>query len=218
LVIGVAAPKGATISIMQPHGDGTTTVIYGGTHPAGDSMGRAVVAAAPANSPEIPDGSLTDEGTSAPGTPEAPQTAEAVEWSFSTDEEHYRDPEPTRAAILRHAIAEIEADGEDSTFWIGKNALFTADIEPSWVIEQLQEQAFDECGEWAETFLEDVTDAEEAELRGMINEWAKRVDRSNFWTVGSVEKFTIESAREELAAIDRAAQLDGGQEGSESNG
>jgi len=72
LVIGVAAPQGATISIMQPHADGTTTVIYGGTHPAGDSMGRAVVAAAPANSPEIPDGSLTDEGTSAPGTPEAP--------------------------------------------------------------------------------------------------------------------------------------------------
>lgn len=72
LVIGVAAPQGATISIMQPHADGTTTVIYGGTHPAGDSMGRAVVAAAPANSPEIPDGSLADEGTSAPGTPEAP--------------------------------------------------------------------------------------------------------------------------------------------------
>lgn len=72
LVIGVAAPQGATISIMQPHADGTTTVIYGGTHPAGDSIGRAVVAAAPANSPEIPDGSLTDEGTSAPGTPEAP--------------------------------------------------------------------------------------------------------------------------------------------------
>jgi len=61
LVIGVAAPQGATISIMQPHADGTTTVIYGGTHPAGDSMGRAVVAAAP----------------SALGTPEAPQTAAA---------------------------------------------------------------------------------------------------------------------------------------------
>jgi len=56
LVIGVAAPQGATISIMQPHADGTTTVIYGGTHPVGDSMGRAVVAAAP----------------SAPGAPEAP--------------------------------------------------------------------------------------------------------------------------------------------------
>jgi len=57
LVIGVAAPAGAIVSIMQPHADGTITAIYGGTHPAGDSMGRAVVAPAP----------------SAPGIPEAPQ-------------------------------------------------------------------------------------------------------------------------------------------------
>jgi len=84
LVIGVAAPQGATISILQPHADGTTTVIYGGTHPAGDSMGRAVVAAAHANSPEIPDGSLIDEGTSAPGTPEAPRPV-VMGIDYSTD-------------------------------------------------------------------------------------------------------------------------------------
>lgn len=140
--------------------------------------------------------------------PEAPKTVEADEWSFSTDEENYRDPEPTRAAIIQHALSEIvpdEDNPEATVFWIGKNSLFVPDIEASWVIEQLQEQAYDECGEWAETFLEDVTDAEELELKSMINDWAARVDRSNFWTVGSVEKFTIESAREELAAIENAA-------------
>ena len=85
LVIGVAAPQGATISILQPHADGTTTVIYGGTHPAGDSMGRAVVAAAPGNTPEF--GGIK---TSALGTPEAPSDQTRLDWLIENDAMVYR--------------------------------------------------------------------------------------------------------------------------------
>lgn len=42
LRIGVSATdQGATICIMQPHADGTITVVYTETHPLGDSLGRA---------------------------------------------------------------------------------------------------------------------------------------------------------------------------------
>ena len=40
--IGVSASgQGATICIMQPYADGSTTTIYSEMHPLGDSMGRA---------------------------------------------------------------------------------------------------------------------------------------------------------------------------------
>jgi len=38
LCIGVAAPKGATVSVIQRKPDGTSTVLHGATHPVGDSM------------------------------------------------------------------------------------------------------------------------------------------------------------------------------------
>lgn len=48
ITIGVAATEqGATICLMQPHVDGTATVIYSETHPIGDSLGRAALASAP---------------------------------------------------------------------------------------------------------------------------------------------------------------------------
>jgi len=48
ICIGVSTTgQEATICIMQPHNDGTTTVIYSQTHPLGDSMGRASLASAP---------------------------------------------------------------------------------------------------------------------------------------------------------------------------
>ncbi|MPT39033.1 MAG: hypothetical protein E2603_11140 [Achromobacter sp.] len=46
--IGVSATgQGATVCIMQPHADGSTTTIYSEMHPLGDSMGRAALAIAP---------------------------------------------------------------------------------------------------------------------------------------------------------------------------
>ena len=110
-------------------------------------------------------------------------------------------------AIIQFALSEIEESNEDATeFWIGRNVRFSPRASAIPIVESLQEQAYDECGEFADTYLEDVTKAEEAELEALVNEWANRVDRSNFWTVGAVEHFTIESARAELAALAAATQ------------
>jgi len=46
--IGVSVTaQGATVCLMQPHADGSATVIYSETHPIGDSAGRAALASAP---------------------------------------------------------------------------------------------------------------------------------------------------------------------------
>ena len=51
--IGVSASgQGATICIMQPYADGSTTTIYSEMHPLGDSMGRATWWAPSANAPK----------------------------------------------------------------------------------------------------------------------------------------------------------------------
>lgn len=61
ICIGVSATgQGATICIMQPHADGSTTTIYSEMHPLGDSMGRASLASAPV---AIPGNTLTGDGS-----------------------------------------------------------------------------------------------------------------------------------------------------------
>lgn len=126
---------------------------------------------------------------------------ETEEWSYSTDEEQYHEQEPSRRAIIQHALAELEErDDGSSSFWIGRNVRFTGKGDAGSIIDALQEQAYEECGEFAETYLQDVTAAEESELESLVTSWAKRVDRSNFWTVTAVEHWTVEQAREYLAA------------------
>lgn len=125
----------------------------------------------------------------------------AEEWSYSTNGEDYKEQEGSRLEILAHALNELGHDYEGQ-IWIGRNVNFTGSGKSmtETVIEGLQEQAYEECGEYAETYLDDVTADEEKELADFITEWAKRVDRSNFWTVTDVETHTAESAIRALAA------------------
>lgn len=116
---------------------------------------------------------------------------EKVEWSYSTNEENYYGTEESRRDIIALALEEIgETEG---TFWIGKNKRHfgRGTYVAASVIEGLQEQAYEECGEFAETYLDDVTKEEEAELADFITNWAARVDRSNFWTVYDTEQIDI---------------------------
>lgn len=128
---------------------------------------------------------------------ELPPLADLVEWSYSTDEERYHGQEASREAIIAHALSEVGDDA--SQFWIGKNKRFTGRGDATGVIEALQEQAYEECGEFAETYLDDVTKDEEQELADFITAWASRVDRSNFWTVYDVERIEVEDARAAVA-------------------
>ena len=53
LQLGVAATKdGATVCLIQPHADGSMTVIHSGTHPIGDTGATVQLAAAPQAEPQ----------------------------------------------------------------------------------------------------------------------------------------------------------------------
>jgi len=116
---------------------------------------------------------------------------EKIEWSYSTNGENYYGTEESREDAIALALEEIgETEG---TFWIGKSKRHfgRGTYIAGSVIEQLQEQAYEDCGEFAETYLDDVTKEEEAELADFITDWAARVDRSHFWTVYDTEQIDI---------------------------
>ncbi|HJV75394.1 MAG TPA: hypothetical protein VJ654_14300 [Noviherbaspirillum sp.] len=114
------------------------------------------------------------------------------EWAYSFNEENYNGSETSIEAAIAEALA--EADDREA-FWIGKCKRFVGRGDADDVIERLQEQCYEECGEFGETYLEDVTKEERQELEDFITAWAARVDRSNFYTVEGAQKFTVEEAR-----------------------
>lgn len=131
---------------------------------------------------------------------EAKQKKEAVEWAYSFNEEAYHGEEPTIEAAIAEALAEFDNNPEEHSdyFWVGQCKRFYAKGDADLVIDYLQECAYEECGEYAETYLDDVTDAERKELSDFITAWAARVDRSNFYTIEKAQKITVEAARRQL--------------------
>jgi hypothetical protein len=127
------------------------------------------------------------------------KAAPVAEWAYSFDEEQYRGSEPTIEDAIAEAIAEA-ASGDYGQFWVGKCKRFAGAGDANSVIERLQEQCYEECGEYGETYLEDVTAAEKQELAGLITAWAARVDRSNFFTIEKAQLFTVEQAQELIGA------------------
>lgn len=59
------------------------------------------------------------------------------------------------------------------------------------VVEDMQERAWDECGEWAEGFLEDVPEKKWKELDKYICKWLDKNAKVNFYTVENVEKIVV---------------------------
>lgn len=125
------------------------------------------------------------------------KAAPAAEWAYSFDEERYHGHEPSIEAAIAEALAEA-GDEEAAHFWVGRCKRFVGTGDAASVIERLQEQCYGECGEYGETYLEDVTAEEKQELADLITAWAARVDRANFYTIEKAQKFTLEQARELL--------------------
>jgi hypothetical protein len=126
------------------------------------------------------------------------------EWAWSFNELEYSGSEPTMAEAIAHALGEAANEEGIEQFWIGKCVRFAGEGDADSVIERLQERCYDDCGEFGETYLEDVTQAEKDELEAFITAWAKRVDRSNFYTVPQSSVFTLEKARA-LLGFNKAA-------------
>lgn len=125
-----------------------------------------------------------------------------MSFAYSTNEEDYHGGFPTREAAIEDAVASDDLAPGD-TVWTGKvvsagpaSRLFRS---VRRIIEDMQEDAYDEAGEHADRFLENVTDAQVDELGGeikkVIDAWAdKHGLQPTFFTVASVEKHAAPAA------------------------
>jgi len=50
-----------------------------------------------------------------------------------------------------------------------------------WLLDQMSESAYDEGGDWAEDYLDNVTESEKRELEDVIISWAERNNISPSW-------------------------------------
>lgn len=81
------------------------------------------------------------------------------------------------------------------TFAIGQLISPSLYIDGGSIIENLQDQACSECGEFADGFLDDVSKVEEEELseklNNVLNEWIKKYNYSpEFYNIYGVEKIS----------------------------
>lgn len=89
---------------------------------------------------------------------------------------------------------------EGASFYIGKRVDFDPTIDEITVIEQLQMDAYEECGEYGETFLDGLCPLDRAllkqKLQAALDEWLKETSlQPCFFTVKDVEKIKVADHR-----------------------
>ena len=83
-----------------------------------------------------------------------------------------------------------------TTFAIGQLISPSLYIDGGSIIENLQDQTYSECGEFAEGFLDDVSKEEEEEvserLNYVLNEWINKYNyRPEFYNIYRIEKINV---------------------------
>lgn len=73
-------------------------------------------------------------------------------------------------------------------FLVGQVNASTIPFNVDSLIENVQESAYEDGGEWAEDYLDDVTEEDREELENIVFDWFVRNDYLPAWyTIGSVE-------------------------------
>lgn len=111
---------------------------------------------------------------------------------YSFDEEHYYSFDGTRDEVIKEATS--EADGNEH-FWIAEQKEINPPVCAYSVIENIQEQAYEEIGEASEGWIKYTKD-QESELSGILTEafynWCKKHNHlPNFFGVQNVEKIIL---------------------------
>lgn len=109
---------------------------------------------------------------------------------YSTDQEI---PFQGSCSCIEEVIEEInDEETETRTFLVGIYSNYEPGTLAYRIIEQIQEDSYDTCGESAEDFLDDVSKEQEDELQDLLDSvllrWILKYDLTpNFW---EVEKYT----------------------------
>ncbi len=122
---------------------------------------------------------------------------------YSTDKENWT----FSSESMVGAIEEYIADNTGGDFNVGDTlTVFEGDKIPykfndllcvNSIIEDIQGRAYDNVGEHAEGFLDDVTDVQKTELGVIINLWAKKHGiEPNFYSVNNIKEIEVTLTKE----------------------
>lgn len=111
---------------------------------------------------------------------------------YSHNSEHWHD-DPQDA--INASIEENGLEANDINIMVGDKEEFTnsklCNHIGSSVVEQLQCWAYDECGDWADDYLDDLSEEKIAELSGVILTWiAKNAKEPTFYKVKNAKRHT----------------------------
>jgi hypothetical protein len=113
-------------------------------------------------------------------------------FAYSLDQESYRGDFDTREDAIAAAGDDIDFVGEaiEFTVWTGRKTYveFSTYSLGNWAIEHLQEEAYDEAGEFAMNWLENVSSEERDELGKAILKLVMAIEPPDFWTVEDVQE------------------------------
>lgn len=119
-------------------------------------------------------------------------TENTPELAYSTDEENFSKDFSDVLDELRDASEGVELIGQ--TYWVGEKVQHPASHyfkrAAERVVETAAELAYDE-NEHAEDFTTDATPEAMAELQALIDAWADKHVKVNFWTVKNVRQMQI---------------------------
>ncbi|MDT2848779.1 hypothetical protein P7H60_06360 [Vagococcus carniphilus] len=80
-----------------------------------------------------------------------------------------------------------------TSFAVGQASVFVISADVNYIIENIQEQAYSECGDSADGFLEDVTKEHKEELENIILDWFDKHNyKANFYKILNVEEIVLE--------------------------
>ena len=126
---------------------------------------------------------------------------EAIEAGKKALREFIADPENEydQSDVLGHVYEEYE--GIHTIFAVGQLNSPSLRIYADTVIESLQEQSGERCGEVSETFLDDVTKEQEKDLEeklnAVLNEWLTKYNHQpTFYYLDNIEKVRLEEDAE----------------------
>ena len=123
-------------------------------------------------------------------------------WNFNEDEEVWHNSYPTIASCIEEAKREKE-DRE-----IAKNHVFIGEVEPyepivyaDYLIDSIREQAYEECGECCEGWLDGLNREQEEILEERLNkvliDWLEETNNSpSFGKFMKISKYNLETGKE----------------------
>ena len=122
-------------------------------------------------------------------------------YSFSFDNEHYYGEFDSVAEALADARVEAKDYPDSTQIYIGKNYQYEPCVRAHRVIEDIQEDAFDEAGEAAEDYLEFVSVPSLVMLEKMLTktfiEWAKENNyEPSFFIVKGAVEYRLEEGKQ----------------------